>query len=356
MLDVNLGFHPEHAAALRIDPGPGYNTRAKRNSYFDEALRLAKSVPGVEAAGLTDVLPLGHNRSWSIGAKEQTYSQQHPPPDAFVRIVSEGFLSTMGISISAGRDIDERDNASSKPVILVNETLARSLWPEQNPIGKSVKFVDTGREVVGVVGDVRHIAPEQGSGGEFYIPMRQTGDYALVDLVVRTKLPPESLATAVRAALRRLDPNLPANEFRTLQQLVDRAVSPRRFVVLLLAGFSGFALILASLGIYAVVSYSVTQRTQEIGIRMALGASAQDLRAAIILQTLGLAGIGMLVGVAASWMLTSTLRGLLFGVTSTDPATFIGMLVALTLVAITAGYFPARRASRIDPMVALRMN
>ena len=135
---------------------------------------------------------------------------------------------------------------------------------------------------------------------------------------------------------------------------MDRAISPRRFIVLLLAGFSAFALILASLGIYGVVSYSVNQRTQEIGIRMALGASAGDLQASILLQTLRLAAIGMSVGVAASWVLTRTLSGLLFGVASTDPMTFIGMLAILTVVAIAAGYFPARRASRIDPMVALR--
>jgi ABC-type antimicrobial peptide transport system, permease component len=187
-----------------------------------------------------------------------------------------------------------------------------------------------------------------------YLPIRQCRDYASVDLVVRTTLPPAALASSVRAALKPIEPNLPANEFRTLQQLVDKAVSPRRFVVLLLGGFAGFALVLASLGIYGVISYSVNQRTQEIGIRMALGASAGNLQAGILLQTLGLAAAGMAVGTGAAWALARSLRGFLYGVTATDPVTFGGMIVVLGAVALMGGYLPARRASRIDPMVALR--
>jgi ABC-type antimicrobial peptide transport system permease subunit len=177
-----------------------------------------------------------------------------------------------------------------------------------------------------------------------------------VDLVVSTTLPPATLAPAVRAALDPIVLNLPGNDFRILQRLVDKAVSPRRFVVLLLAGFATFALILASLGIYALISYSVNQRTQEIGIRMALGASAGRLQARIILNTLGLAAAGMLLGVAASWVLARAMSGLLFGVTASDPATFVGMSIALISVAAIAGYLPARRASRVDPSVALRAN
>jgi ABC-type antimicrobial peptide transport system permease subunit len=214
--------------------------------------------------------------------------------------------------------------------------------------------VDKDRRVVGIVGNVRHLALEQGAGNEMYLPIRQCGDFASVDLVVRTTLPPGELASSVRAALKPIEPNLPASDFRTIQQLVDKAVSPRRFVVLLLGGFALFALVLASLGIYGVISYSVNQRTQEIGIRMALGASAGDLQTGIILQTLGLAAIGMLLGAAASWALARALSGLLFGVTPADPTTFAGMLIVLTAVAAMAGYLPARRASRIDPMVALR--
>jgi ABC-type antimicrobial peptide transport system permease subunit len=184
--------------------------------------------------------------------------------------------------------------------------------------------------------------------------MRQTGDYSAMYLVVRTVLPPEGLAAGVRAALRPIDPNLPVREFQTLQALVDKAVSPRRFLVLLLAGFAGFALLLASLGIYAVISYSVNQRVQEIGIRMALGASATHLQSGILLRTLGLAALGLALGMAASRALSSVLGSLLFGVTSGDPITFIGIGALLIADAAVAGYVPARRASRIDPMVALR--
>jgi predicted permease len=354
VLDVNLGFQPERAAVLRIDPSSQYSNQTQRNGYFDEALRRVKSVPGIEGAGLTDALPLSGNRSWGVQAKGQVYPKGQNP-EAFIRIVSDGYIRAMGIPLRAGRDFTERDTPSSELVILINETLARTLWPGQDPIGQMVTQ-DGGRRVVGVVGDVRHLALEQGSGSEMYLPIRQTSDYSSVDLVVRTTLPPAGLASAVRAALKPIEPNLPGKEFRKLQQLVDKAVSPRRFVVLLLAGFSGFALILASLGIYGIISYSVNQRTQEIGIRMALGASARDLQGRIILQTLGLAAIGMLLGTAASWFLSRALSGLLFGVTSTDPVTFLGMLVILTAVAAAAGYLPARRASRIDPMAALRAN
>ena len=208
--------------------------------------------------------------------------------------------------------------------------------------------------MVGVVGDVRHEALEKVGDSEMYLPMRQTGDYPAMNLVVRTVLPPEQLAAGVRAALRPLDPNLPVREFTTLEELVDKAVSPRRFLVLLLAGFATFALILASLGIYAVISYSVSQRVQEIGIRMALGASAARLQSRILLHTLGLAALGLTLGMAASRALTVMLKSFLFGVTAGDPVTFIGIGALLIAVAALAGYFPARRASRIDPMVALR--
>jgi ABC-type antimicrobial peptide transport system permease subunit len=173
-------------------------------------------------------------------------------------------------------------------------------------------------------------------------------------MVVRSTLAGGPLAVAVRAALKPLAPTITGAEFRSLQQLVDRSVSPRRFLVLLLGAFAAFALVLASLGIYGLISYSVSQRTQEIGIRMALGASARDVQAHIVGQTLRLAAIGMAVGMIASWLLGRSLSGLLFRVTATDPLTFAAMLVVLGLVATLAGYVPARRASRIDPLVALR--
>jgi predicted permease len=352
VLDVNLGFRPEHAAALRVDPDASYSTQAQLNTYFDEVLRRTRSIPGITAAGLTDALPLGRNRSWGAPAKGQVYPRGKFP-NAFVRVVSDGYLRAMGIALIAGRDISERDTPTADPVIVINQTMARTLWPGQNAIGQTMRACGE-RHVVGVVGDVRHLALEQSSGMEMYLPMRQCRDFASVDLVIRTSLDPAEFAASVRAALKPIAPNLPGKDFRTLQQLVDKAVSPRRFVVLLLGGFALFALLLASLGIYGVVSYGVNQRTQEIGIRMALGASASRLQAGIIAQTLGLAVVGVLIGAAASRVLARALGGLLFGVTATDPLTFLGIPAVLTLVAAAAGYLPARRASRIDPSIALR--
>ena len=354
VLDIDLGFRPDRTAALRIDASSRYSTDALRNSYYNDALRRVRSVPGIQGAGLTDVLPLGGDREWGVGAKGQLYDRDHYYP-AFVRIVSDGYFKAMGIALKAGRDFTGHDDAKTQPVIIINETFARKVWPAQNPIGQTIMGAgNVDREVIGVVADVRHLALEQSSGNEMYLLIRQTGDYAAVDLVVRSSLPPGQLARAVRAALEPIEPDLPANEFRTVQQLVDRAVSPRRFIVWLLSGFSVFALILASLGIYGVISYSVSRRTQEIGIRMAIGATGGDVQRSIILETLGLAAIGMIIGTFASWMLTRAISGLLFGVSTTDPVTFIGMLFVLTTIASIAGYLPARRASRIDPMRALR--
>jgi predicted permease len=352
VLDVDPGFQPEGVAALRIDPSFRFKNLEQQNSYINEVLRRARSLPGVRACGLTEFLPLGGDRSWQVSGKGQVYPKdQHP--EAFMRIVSEGYFESVGIRLKAGRVFTERDRASSEPVAIVNETLARTLWPGQNAVGQIVTQ-DGGRRVVGVVADVRHDSLETAGGSELYRPMRQTGDYSAMNLVMRTVLPPDRLASGVLAALRPIDPNLPVREFTTLQELVDKAVSPRRFLVLLLAGFAGFALLLASLGIYAVISYSVNQRAQEIGIRMALGASATDIQGHMILRTLGLAALGLALGMAASRFLTAALESMLFGVTPGDPVTFIAIGTLLIVVAAVAGYFPARRASRVDPMVALR--
>lgn len=354
VLDVNLGFQPEHVAALRIDPSFRISSLEQQNSFIDDALKRARSVPGILAAGITDVLPLRDDRSWGISGVGQNYPKGHMP-EAYIRVVSDGYFEAAGIPLLSGRGFTERDRASSERVVVVNETLARTLWPGQNPLNQRIT-TDGGRQVVGVVADVRHEALEAPGGSEMYLPMRQTGDYAAMQLVVRTALPPESLAAGIRTALRPVDPNLPVRDFVTFQDLVDKAVSPRRFLVMLLAGFAGFALILASLGIYAVISFSVSQRAQEIGIRMALGAAASDVQRRIVLRTLGLAAFGLAVGMAGSRVLSKAMASLLFGVTSGDPATFIEVAALLIAVAAIAGYIPAWKASRIDPMAALRSN
>ena len=215
--------------------------------------------------------------------------------------------------------------------MLVNKTLAEALWPGEDPIGRYVAGpCAKERRVVGVVSDVRHLSLEQPSGNEMYIPARQCDDMAGSYLVVRSTLPPAQVAATLRAVLIPIAPNLASNDFRTLQQIVDRSVSPRRFTALLLGGFAVFALILA------------------------LGASARDVQARIIAQTLRLSLIGLVIGAGASSLLARSASGLLFGVTAGDPQTFVGMIGVLSIVALVAGYLPARRASRIDPMVALR--
>jgi predicted permease len=354
VLDVNLGFQPERAAALRVDPSFRMSSLDQQNAFLDEMLRRTRSVPGIRAAGLTDVLPFGGDRGWQVSGVGQIYPKGQRP-QAFIRVVSDGYFDAAGIRLQSGRGFTEADRASSEKVVVVNQTLARTLWPGQDALGQMMTQ-DGGRKVVGIVADVRHDALEKTGGSEMYLPLRQTWDYSAMRLVVRTALPPDGLATAIRTALRPIDPNLPVSQFQTLQNLVDQAVSPRRFLVMLLAGFAAFALLLASLGIYAVISYSVSQRVQEIGIRMALGASARDLQSRILLRTLGLAAIGLALGMAASRVLSGALAGMLFGVTSGDPVTFIGMGALLIAVAAIAGYIPAWRASRIDPMVALRSN
>ena len=355
VLEVDMGFQPARAATIRVDPDRRrYTTLEQRNAYFDEVLRLVKQMPGVETAAITDALPLGRNRTWGAGAKGVTYERGRFPT-AFVRIVTDGYPAAMGIPLRAGHDISASDTPATEPVIMINETMARTVFPGQDPIGKYIMGgCAKERRIIGVVGDVRHLALEQSSGNEMYIPMRQCGDQSSADLVVRSTLPPSQLAGTIRAGLRPIAANLPGNDFRTLQQLVDKSVSPRRFLVLLLGGFAVFALVLASLGIYGLISYSVSQRTQEIGIRMALGASAREVQSRIIMQTLRLAAIGIVLGTIASWAMVQGARSLLFGVTPRDPGTFLGMLLVLMVVALVAGYLPARRASRIDPMVALR--
>ena len=232
--------------------------------------------------------------------------------------------------------------------------MARALWPDEDPLGRVLRASGRDYRVVGVVNDVRYFALERDTGQEMYMLLRQTGDYQTVDLVVRSAVPPASLIPGIRAALKRADPGLPAVEFRTMEQLVDRSVFTRRIIVQLLAGFAGFGLILASLGLYAVISYSVSQRTREIGVRMALGAAPLAMQGQILTQTMTLAAIGLAIGLPAAWIAAKAIQGLLFGVVSSDPVTFGGVAAVVAIVAGLAGYVPARRASRIDPVLALR--
>ena len=352
VLDVDLGFQPTHAGVWRIEPGSKYSTDQQRAALFREIIRKVDAVPGVESAGISDALPLGRNRSWTVRVKGETY-RAGETPIAFPRLVDPGYIKTMRIPLRAGRDLSDRDTAESERSMLINETMARKLFPGKDAVGQIVKVGGPEVRIVGVVGNVRHSTLEEEAQMEMYLPITQFGPGS-VDMVVRTRMAPESLAPSIRAALRAVDSSLPTADFQTLDQIVDRAVSPRRFIVVVLAGFALLALLLASLGIYGVVSYSVSRRTQEIGIRMALGASAGDVQMRILRGSLGLALGGTAIGVLGSIAAARLLASLLFGVSPRDLASFAAMVTVLTVVAAVAGYLPARRASRIDPVVALR--
>ncbi|MEP7380533.1 MAG: ABC transporter permease [Gemmatimonadota bacterium] len=353
VLDVDLGFQPHRVAAIRVDPGKEQLTSAARfTAYVDEVLERTRAMPGVEGAGLSDGLPLGGNRSW--GAKAQGAPDTPESwPTVFVRIVSDGYIGSMGMRLERGRDFVAADIPTSEKVIIINESLAQRLWPGEDALGR-IMIADTARRVVGIVHDVRLLAVDADGGLEMYLPFRQTRDFSAVNLVVRSTLPPETLTAALRIALQPLLPNLPTKQFQTLDTIVDDAVSPRRFTTLLSTGFALFAVALALLGIYGVVSYSVNQRTQEIGVRMALGASAAGLQLGIVRHTMMLAAIGIVIGSAGAWAIARGMQSILFGVTSTDPVTFAIVILLLTVVAVISGYVPARRVSRIDPLMALR--
>jgi predicted permease len=354
VLEVDPGFQPSGTIAVRIDPDASFPSPEARNAYYDDALARVRAIAGIDAAGLTDVLPFAFNRMWGVGAAGQSYARGEKP-EAYARIVSDGFIRAMGIAMRAGRDFAAADNPSGRPIIIINEALARALFPGEDPLGRMVQTGENrDREIVGVVASTRHQTLEEEAGPEMYIPMRQTGDYAAVHMVVRGAQLPAGLTSAVRSALRPMDETLPMTEVRLIQDLVDRAVSPRRIIVMLLTGFAAFALVLASLGIYGVISYGVTQRRREIGVRIALGESAAALQTRILLQTMKLAAAGMVLGLIASWALGRLLQNLLFGVTFSDPLTFAAALTALTVLAALAGYLPARRAARVSPMEALR--
>ena len=194
---------------MRIDPSFQISSLARQDSFIDDVLQRARSVPGIVAAGLTDVLPLDGDRGWQVSGKGQVWDKNHHP-EAFIRVVTDGYFEALGIPLKSGREFTESDRASSEPVVMVNETLARTLWPGQDAVGQMMTQ-DGGRRVVGVVADVRHGGPESSGGSEMYLPMRQTGDYAAMRLVVRTALPPDSLAAGIRTALRPIDPNLPGH-------------------------------------------------------------------------------------------------------------------------------------------------
>lgn len=351
VLDVDLGFQPSQAAVVDVQYDPGKNGE-NTGPALRQIVDAARAVPGVDAAGVADMLPLDRDRGWGLFNPSREYAKGEDQ-GATVRIVTPGYLEAIGIHLIEGRDITWQDTLNKEPVVIINEFAARRHWPGQSPIGREARGFDSkpGR-VIGVVSNVRLTSLESSPGSEIYLPVFYGPEGS--QLVVRSKLPPDVLTASIMPVLRHLNPSQPNNAFRPVQALVNHSVSPRKFFVYLVGIFATLGLVLAALGIYGVISYSVTRQTQEIGIRMALGATPGIVQRSVLARTLKLALTGMAIGAIASFLVAQIIASLLFQTDPNDPPTFTVAMVLLTLVALAAGYFPALRATHIDPVSALR--
>ncbi len=358
VLDVDFGFQPDRAASISVsydENAPSADARiAKRSAIFQQILARVSALPGVEAAGIADFLPLGPNREWDTPVPQGKTFAPGELPDPLVYVITPGFIRAMGIRLH-GRDFTWADGPHSQRVVLINQSAARVYWPGEDAVGKILMRDKEEDQVVGVVDDVHEESVEGGTGSQIYYPALQQGP-AWAQLVIRTSLPPAALAASVLHALRELNPNQPAAEFQPIRAIVDRAVSPRRFFMILVVAFAGLGLLLATLGIYGVISYSVTRQAPEIGIRMALGATTGRVQRQILAGTLRLAFAGMALGTIGAFAVAKLIASLLFATSPWDLPTYLGMALALMLVAAVSGYIPARRASSINPMEALRSN
>jgi putative ABC transport system permease protein len=359
--NLDPGFRADHLLTMKIDLSQvKYPDRERRSAFLDELIRRVRALPGAKAAAIAGNLPLTYNGdSMAIGVEGVPDPPPDQRPDVIYRAVGPGYFSTMGIPLLRGRDFTDQDRADSNYVVVISEKIAQHFWPGQDPIGKRLKPGSSTsdapwREVIGVVKDVRQndfIAPPK---MQMYFSYRQLKDLAPNALVVRTAVHPMSLAASVRNTIWSLDKDQTVSDVDTMEHIIAEAVARQRFSMLLLGLFAGLALVLAAVGIYGVMSYSVAQRTREIGVRIALGARRADVLQMTVKQGLKLVGLGMLVGVVAAFILTRVMASLLFGISATDPLTFIGIALVLLTVAILASYIPALRATRVDPIVALR--
>ena len=348
---VDLGFAPSQALLLRLNTSPQLDLEARR-VMMREVTRRVIELPGVESAAFSDALPLDRNRAWDIGALGRAYGPEGRPA-AFVYITSPAYFRTMGIRLQDGRDFTDADTADNATVAIVSDSLARVLYPGQSAVGRDITFGSNEARIIGTVSDVRQTSLETGGAQQIYFPyaQRSTGS---ADLIVRSKLSTATIVPAIRRTLAEIDPALSATDVRPLEMLVERAISPRRFLVALLGGFSLIALVLACLGIYSTVAFSVGERVQEFGVRMALGASASDIRRGVVRETLGVAAAGVALGGLAALVVARLMATLLFETSPVDVVSFAGTALVLTGVALVAAYVPAARASRVSPMAALR--
>lgn len=353
VMDVDLGFEPSNTVAWQLRTSRDFETPEAEVAFYDEVMATVEAVPGVVAAGLVDALPLGGNRTWGGRVVGKVYEGDEGE-SYFPHVIDHRYLAAMRIPLVEGRLFTPDDDRESAVVVIVNETAAATMFPGGDAIGQFLELWYGHVEVIGVVGDVKHRALELGADNEVYFPMAQMGDFSTLGLVVRTSLPAETIAGPVGTAIRTVDAQMPTEDYQTLDSVVERAVSPRRFTLQLLVAFAASALLLAAIGIYGVLSYSVTERIPEIGIRMALGESAAEVRRGVVARTLGLALVGVAVGTVAAFLGARFIGSLLYGVAPTDPITFVTMIGLLLGVATISGLIPAIRASRTDSATALR--
>src|SRR6266513_3121368 len=359
--NLEPGFRAYHLLTMKVDLSEvKYPDRDRRAAFFDEVIRRVRALPGVGSAAVAGNLPLTYNGdSMNISVEELPDPPPDQRPDVIYRAIGPGYFGSMGIPIIRGRDFTDQDKGDSINVVAISEKTAQHFWPGQDPIGRRLKPGSSAssapwREVIGIVKDVRQndfiAAPKM----QMYFTYRQLKDLAPNALVVRTGIEPMRLAASVRDAIWSVDKDQTVADIDTMEHIVAGAVARQRFSMLLLGLFAVLALLLASVGIYGVMSYSVAQRTHEIGVRIALGARPGVVLQMTIKQGLKLVGAGMILGLAAAFLLTRLLASLLFGISATDPITFFGISLVLLAVAILASYLPALRATKVDPIIALR--
>ncbi len=365
LLEVNPGFRAENVIKADISlPRAKYKDPWQQADFFRRALEGVRAMPGVETASLTTILPFNNGRrATSFNIDGRPVAPNTDPPDADNHEISSEYFKTLGIPIRAGRDFTDTDVRTSAGVVIINEQLAKLHWPNENPIGKrltvgSPEEVElygkpVSREIVGIIGNVKLLNLTDEFNPELYIPAAQMPS-SWMTLVVRGKAEPESLIGSIRQVVRNIDPDQPIRRPLTMETMVARSVAPQRFIAMLLVVFAGLAIALAVVGIYGVMTYVVTQRTQEIGIRLALGAQRSDVIRMVIAQGMRLAGIGIGIGLVAAFAVSRLLTKLLFEVSPNDAMAYAGVSVLLAAVVLLACLIPARRASKVDPMIALR--
>ncbi|HTB13642.1 MAG TPA: ABC transporter permease [Bryobacteraceae bacterium] len=347
---LDPGFQPDHVLSVDINPIPSrYEKKAQRLQFFDAVIQRVVALPGVEAAGIyKDRYESGF---FQIQGRPPLPQNQRPRAEAYP--VSAGVFRALGLRLLRGRFVDEKDGPDAPPVVDINETMARRHFAGEDPVGRQINF-DGVATIVGVVAD----AADQGPGAEIpaliYKPAAQVPRLPMMHMVVRAPGDPLAIVAAVREQVRAVDRDQPIFNVRTMEEKLAVTMAPRRFIMILLSAFAGLALVLAIVGIYAVMYSAVAQRTNEIGIRMALGARGGDVLRMILGDGARMAMLGLMMGLGGAWAATRLLRSMLFNVTPTDPWTFFAVAAALFLVAMGASLLPARRAMKVDPIVALR--